>query len=161
MQLSTIVKVFVFITFGVSTTVAGPILPTVDDEPAYDCKHKGNFDPKLANKAKASCSNHMHTYGYSNADLYIAPSQPRLERPPCFRECHKLNGCQACRAYQAQYKADTAAMDRLVLDALDKPPTKRPRWKFWHKRPADPVDPDEHLTVRHWDGGLIDDLNMK
>ncbi|EHA49614.1 hypothetical protein MGG_08432 [Pyricularia oryzae 70-15] len=66
MQLSTIVKVFVFITFGVSTTVAGPILPTVDDEPAYDCKHKGNFDPKLANKAKASCSNHMHTHGLYN-----------------------------------------------------------------------------------------------
>ncbi|KAI6351870.1 hypothetical protein MCOR32_011517 [Pyricularia oryzae] len=161
MQLSTIVKAFVFITFGVSTTVAGPILPTVDDEPAYDCKHKGNFDPKLANKAKVSCSNHMHTYGYSNADLYIAPSQPPLRRPSCHEECHKLNSCQACRAYRAQRNAESAAMTREFRDNQDKEPTKRPRWKFWHKRPADPVDPDEYVKVSHGNGGLIDDMNMK
>ncbi|KAI6363986.1 hypothetical protein MCOR25_005720 [Pyricularia grisea] len=161
MQLSTIVKAFVLIIYGVATTVACLDPPTTDGEPAYDCKHNDNFDSKFANKAKVSGSSHMHTYGNPSGDLYIAPSKPQLEQPPCFRACPTPGRCQGCRAYDAQVMAARAAINRQIRDDEDEQPTKRLRWKFWHKRPADRPDPDEHVTVSHGDGSCIEAMNLK
>ncbi|TLD32777.1 hypothetical protein PspLS_01640 [Pyricularia sp. CBS 133598] len=158
MQLSTITKAFVIIALGVSTTVAGPILPNTDDEPAYTCD---KTDQKFASKAKGSGFSHRNAYGVATANVYIASEKPRLKQPPSFGVCRK-QGCQRCRAYEAQSMAGRAALERQIRDEQDEQPRKiRPWWNFWHKGPADPADPDEHFTISHGDCSVLHAMNMK